>query len=113
MSAEQMDLLEYRAPEREQADAEVLAGYLYIAGDWRTRREITAALSWPDWRIRHASEAADGDIIFGQRGLKHIRNATMEEYSAYEGAMKSQVEAMQARIIKSQRKFHSCGRGAA
>ena len=111
MTAVQLELVE-RSEIREEADAEVLAAYLYVAGDWRTRKEIMAALSWPDWRIRHAAEAAKGDVIFGQRGMRHYLQASAEEFSAYVATMKSQVEAMQKRIISSEKKYHSRG-GAA
>lgn len=111
MSAAQMDLFEARSPVREEADAGVLADYLYLEGCWRTRREIAAALDWPDWRIRHAAEAAEGDVVFGQRGMKHIRHATPEEVRACISTLQSQVEANTLRILNTQKKYHSFGGG--
>lgn len=105
-----MNLFQPRSVDREAADAEVLADHLYLAVGWRTRKEIMAALDWPDWRIRHAAEAAKGDVIYGQRGLRHQMHSTPEEFSAYVNTMKSQVEAMQLRIIASEKKYHSRGR---
>ncbi len=105
----QLDLFEPRSNLREEADAEVLCRYLYLAGDWRTRRGISEALDWPDWRIRHAAESAQGDIIFGQRGMKHIRHATPEEVRVCIATLQSQVEANTMRIIATQKKYHSFG----
>ena len=98
---------------RAAADAVVMARHLYLQGAWRTRKEISDALDWPDWRIRHAAEAAKGKIIFGQRGLRHILHATPEEFAACIAAMKSQVEAQQLRIINTEREYHSCGKEVA
>lgn len=105
-----MDLFDVRSAAREEADAVVLCRHLYLAGDWRKRSQITAELDWPDWRIRHAAEAAKGKIIFGQRGMRHIRHSTPEEYSACIATMKSQVEAQQLRILNTEREYHSCGK---
>ena len=111
MNWEQMDLLE-RNEEKEQADARVLARYLYLEMGWRTRKEIAAALGWTDAaRIRHAAEASEGDVIFGQRGMRHIRHATPEEVLACINTLKSQVEANSLRVCQTQKKYHSYGRG--
>ena len=109
MSVEQYDLF---SPPKEaaEADARVLTRHLYLAAEWRTRKEIAAALGWSDHaRIRHAAEAAEGDVIFGQRGMKHMRHATPEEASACIATLKSQVEAQQRRIIATEKKFHTYG----
>ena len=111
---EQMDMFaDPRSRDRAEADAIVLARHLYLQPVWRTRREIMASLDWPDWRVRHAAEAADGDVVFGQRGMRHLRHATPEEVAACIATMKSQVEAQQRRIISTEKKFHSYGAGKA
>lgn len=113
MNVEQYDLFN-QPREAAEADAKVLARHLYLEGDWRTRREIGAALGWTDHaRIRHAAEAAEGDVIFGQRGMKHMRHATPEEVAACIATLKSQVEAQQRRIIATEKKFHSYGHACA
>ena len=109
MNVEQYDLF---SPPKEaaEADARVLTRHLYLAAEWRTRKEIAAALGWSDHaRIRHAAEAAEGDVIFGQRGMRHILHASPEEFSACVATMKSQVEAQQRRIIATEKKFHTYG----
>lgn len=109
-----MDLFaDPRSKDRAAADAVVLERWLYLQPAWRTRKEIGAALDWPDWRIRHAAEAAEGDVVFGQRGMRHVRNATPEEVAACIATLKSQVEAQQRRIIATEKKFHSYGAGKA
>ena len=107
----QMDLFEPCSQERAKADAAVLARWLYLQTAWRTRKEISAALDWPDWRIRHAAEAAEGDVVFGQRGMRHVRNATPEEVAACIATLKSQVESQQRRIIATEKKYHAYGAG--
>ena len=102
MTCEQLDLL-VRNEEKEQADAKVLTRHLYLACDWRTRNQISEALDWKcHARIRHAAEAAEGDVIFGQRGMRHIRHIN---------TLKSQVEALSRRVCNTQKKYHSYGKG--
>jgi hypothetical protein len=112
--SEQMDLLSW-SETAAQADAQVLARWLYLEDGWRTRKEIAAALGWSDHaRIRHAAEAAEGDVIFGQRGMRHILHASPEEFAACVATMKSQVEAQQRRIIATEKKYHGVrGQGVA
>ena len=104
-----MDLFPPRSELSVEADAQVLSDYLYLKMEWRKRREIMPDLDWTDDRIRHAAEAAQGDIIFGQRGIKHIRHGTPEEVRKCIAAMKSQVEATQIRILNTEKKYHSYG----
>ncbi|HQF19905.1 MAG TPA: hypothetical protein PLT37_01520 [Kiritimatiellia bacterium] len=111
MTCEQLDLL-VRNEEKEQADAKVLTRHLYLACDWRTRNQISEALDWKcHARIRHAAEAAEGDVIFGQRGMRHIRHSTPEEVLACINTLKSQVEALSRRVCNTQKKYHSYGKG--
>lgn len=110
---EQMDLLSWSETAAE-ADAKVLARLLYLAGDWRTRREISAALGWSDHaRIRHAANAAAGDVVFGQRGMKHLRHATPEEVSGCLNTLTSQRNELDKRILNTNRKYHEYGRTCA
>lgn len=95
---------------RAAADAGVLERWLYLQPAWKTRKEISSALDWQDWRIRHAAEAANGKVIFGQRGMRHILHSTPEEFDACIATMKSQVEAQQLRIINTEREYHSRGK---
>lgn len=96
---------------RAAADAVALTRHLYLQSAWRTRKELMATFGWPEWRVRHAADAADGDVIFGQRGMRHYLHATPEEFANYVQNMKNQVAALQARIISSEKKFHSAGAG--
>jgi hypothetical protein len=110
--SEQLDLFaEPRNKARAAADAGVLTRHLYLQNAWRTRRELMAVFDWPEWRVRHAADAADGDVIFGQRGMRHYLHATPEEFAKYVQTMKNQVKALQERIISSEKKFHSAGAG--
>ena len=112
MTFEQLDLLAPRNEEKEAADAKILSRYLYLSCDWRTRAQIAEALDWKDQaRIRHAAEASEGDVIFGQRGMRHIRHATPEEVLACINTLKSQVEANSLRVCNTQKKYRSYGRG--
>ena len=108
---EQMDLFAPCDKSRADADAVVLARHLYLQNAWRTRKELMATFDWPEWRVRHAADAADGDVIFGQRGMRHYLHATPEEFAEYVQNMKNQVEALQARIISSEKKYHAAGAG--
>ena len=106
---EQFDLF---SPQRAlaEADAKVLSRFLYLAGDWRTRKQIAEALGWSDHaRIRHAANAAGGDVIFGQRGMRHLRHATSEEVAACLSTLSSQRNELDLRILVTQRKYHSFG----
>jgi len=109
---EQMTLVPRKETSAE-ADAPVLSRHLYLAMEWRKRKELMEALGWPDWRIRHAAEAAGGDIIFGQRGMKHIRHATQEEYCAFCNTFKSQIAANSLRLVTTQQKWHKFNAGPA
>lgn len=111
MIAEQLDLFATRVSSAE-ADGLVLERWLYLQGGWRTRREISDALGWRDHaRIRHAAEAASGDVIFGQRGMRHLRNSSPEEVAICIATLESQVESLQRRIMATRKKFHAYGEG--
>jgi len=108
VSVAQLDLFA-RPVVRSEDDAEDLSGYLYVAGDWRTRKEITAAIGWPEDRIRHAAEVSRGTVIFGQRGLKHLRHATPEEARACALTLRSQAAKNTARSIEIEKAYHAFG----
>ena len=108
MNEAQMDLFA-RPVVRSEDDAMALRTFLYTAGDWRKRKEITEALGWPDDRIRHAAEVSGGSVIFGQRGLKHLRYATPEEARACILTLRSQAAKNTARSIEIEKAFQSFG----
>lgn len=108
-ASEQMDLFSVRQ-ESAAADATVLTQYLYLAIDWRTHREIARDLGWKDRaRARHAAEEADYQVIFGQRGMRHLRHASSEEVANCLSNMSNQRDALNIRIIGTQKRYHSFG----
>jgi hypothetical protein len=104
-----MDLFTPRHASREEDDAQTLSDHLYLAGGWCFRRELMAALEWSDDRVRHAGEAAKGKVIFGQRGMKHIRHATKEEFLHCVKIMKSQAAAQHQRVINTENEWYRWG----
>ncbi|HRV31552.1 MAG TPA: hypothetical protein P5169_07550 [Kiritimatiellia bacterium] len=112
MRAEQLELFSQTGSGTLEEDARLIENYLYTQGGWRTRRDISAALGWKDHaRIRHAAEATGGAVIFGQRGMRHVRNASKDEFERCLKVLNSQVRAMQQRVLNTEKKFYAYGGG--
>lgn len=112
MKSEQLELFAQKGGGALAEDARLIEHYLYLQGGWRTRKDISLALGWKDFaRIRHAAEATEGAVIYGQRGMRHVRNANKDEFERCIKIMNSQVRAMLQRILDTEKKFYSYGGG--
>ncbi len=104
-----MELFGRRKPKDVEAEVERLCEYLYNAGCWRTRSDICAALFMDERAMRECGEASDGRIIFGQRGMKHIRRATPEEVRECINNLYSRAAKQMERAKAIERLFHKYG----
>lgn len=108
MTATQMSLFERRL-QQAAADVDTLVAELYAVKTWRKRSQLCLSLGWSERRLRLAGERAGGQVIFGQKGYRHIRWASIEEIKACCATLFSQARRNSERAIETQRAFHQWG----
>lgn len=108
----QLDLFERRRMQSEE-DVALLSAHLYAANRWQTREQLCRVLQWTERRLRAAGEASGGTVIFGQRGMRHIRNAAVEDVQACCRTLFSQARRNSERAVEIQRAYHAWGGAAA
>lgn len=108
---EQMELTFGRRRLKRDQSAEVdsVCQYLLRCGDWRTRSDVCAALTMTERAIREAGENSDGQIIFGQEGMKHIRHATANEVKACVNTLYGVARLQMERAKAIERRYHKYG----
>lgn len=104
----QLDLFERRQQQRDE-DVAILTSHLLRLGRWQTRDQLCRALQWTERRVRAAGEAANGVVIFGQHGMRHIRGAAVEEVQACCNTLFSQARRNSERAVATQRAYHQWG----
>ena len=92
-----------------RADVDRVCQYLLRCGNWRTRSDICASLSMDERSIREAGENSDGQIIFGQEGMKHIRHATADEVKACVNTLYGVARCQIERAKAVERRYHKSG----
>jgi hypothetical protein len=90
-------------------DGSILAAFLWNQKAWMTRSEVAQQLKWNERRIRAAGEYSCGKIIFGQRGMRHIRFASIEEVNHCCLVLNSQAKRNADRAVEIRREFHAWG----
>lgn len=90
-----------------------LISVLESAGQaWTLAPELVAvvcaqtAVKWDTKKISHLAEASEGHIISGQLGYKLLRHATPEEVRHFLNMMSSKRDAINARLLKTQKLAH-------
>jgi len=91
-----------------------LEDYLFAQRDWVTAAEILAALNRPPSenekrRIRALSQAAakaNGTVISGQRGYRHMKHATIEEARRAYNTLHSESRELEERAMSLSRAAH-------
>ena len=80
---------------------------LRFAGDWRTAAQISYNSSESDKRAVREWASRSTRVISGQRGYKHIANATSEEIHHFVSWMSSQASKMHKRAIAVEDEFRN------
>ena len=76
-------------------------------GGWITRRQIMDATGWTDTRMcRLGCEASNSRIIFSNYGYKLMRDATIDEYTAYMGVINKNREIWDNKKYQAEKRFH-------
>ncbi len=80
-------------------------------GGWLNSREALEALGLEDTdnarrALRAWAEAAESELISGQRGYKHVDKATAEEIGHFCSWMESQGEKMKLRAARTRARAH-------
>jgi len=75
--------------------------------EWIKRPEIMKLTGWKDSRLcRLGCECSHGRIIFGNKGYKAIRFATMQEIGECLGNITAIIKTMQRRYDQISRRYH-------
>lgn len=110
MAEQQRDLGLFETTETD-TNVKWLEKYLRESGGWMTAAVLAAAAGRPitdegrRW-VRMLAEASSW-VISGQKGYKHLQNATAEEVSHFVNWMESQGKKMIARAERARRNAHA------
>jgi hypothetical protein len=87
-----------------------VAKFLFDAGGWVKRREVSEALEIKDRVMRKIIEECDpGVVISSGKGYCHIRHASVEDVLHFKRDMKSRARACLRRMIRVERFYYSLG----
>lgn len=104
----QLTLFERRIQQADQ-DVQALTAALYGSKTWQTRAQLCRQFRWSERRLRMAGENSRGIVIFGQRGMRHIRWASVDEVHACRNTLFSQARRNSQRAVEVERAFHQLG----
>lgn len=104
------DQLKFSMAERATNDQQLNALVAWLKGqtEWKTAKQITAALGLSDRTIRDLASQSDGRIISGPGcpGYKHIDRATKGEIAGAIARMDHQAKVMLRRSRSIERRYH-------
>jgi len=75
-------------------------------GKWLTRADFKRLIGLDDRQVRLGRECSHGRICYGQRGLKLMRDLTLDEWKEYEGRLSTDVRAATERRLEAYRRYH-------
>lgn len=91
-----------RATERKRRQSEcayLIAVVLDHAKDWMTRDQLAAETKYSREDVRRAGEMLPDRIVFGQKGYKSVKHATLAEIQECRNQIMSQVRRMMEREV--------------
>ena len=103
--------LEMKFTRQEQAKQDVATLLAMLAhGKWQTGKVLRACADWREDRLRHAAEAAGGQVVSGpgcSLGYRLASACPVEEYlEQVDRRYRSQMRKMGARLIAMRRAVH-------
>ena len=79
---------------------------LFVTGGWLRREDFRRQLGLNDRAVRLGRECSHGRLAYGQRGIKLLRDLTLEEWKEYEGRLSADVKAATERRLQAINRYH-------
>lgn len=100
---------DFTAPSPDTGEVEILTAYLLHHPGFHTAKDLSAALAYPDRKIRQLAELSDGLIISGpgSPGYCHLHHCPAEKLAHIADTLRSQARSMIRRSIRIRRRAHT------